>query len=100
WSANQNAFLSRSTLPVYGRQVFRAPIKGATTVNPLTYGKTIEETDAVRIWVDDAEGQDDVLIISFKSKMNTIGPSVIDGLTRAVDLAEAGYKGLVVWQPT
>jgi len=32
--------------------------------------------------------------------MNTIGPSVIDGLTRAVDLAEAGYKGLVVWQPT
>ena len=100
WSANQNAFLSRSTLPVYGRQVFRAPIKGATTVNPLTYGKTIEETDAVRIWVDDAAGQDDVLIISFKSKMNTIGPSVIDGLTRAVDLAEAGYKGLVVWQPT
>ena len=100
WSANQNAFLSRSTLPVYGRQVFRAPIKGATTVNPPTYGKTIEETDAVRIWVDDAEGQDDVLIISFKSKMNTIGPSVIDGLTRAVDLAEAGYKGLVVWQPT
>jgi len=100
WSAKQGTFLQRSTLPVYGRQVFRAPIKGATTVNPLTYGKTIEETDAVRIWVDDAAGQDDVLVVSFKSKMNTIGPSVIDGLTRAVDLAEAGYKGLVVWQPT
>ncbi|MHA6888817.1 3-hydroxyacyl-CoA dehydrogenase/enoyl-CoA hydratase family protein [Ralstonia pseudosolanacearum] len=99
WSASQGSFLARSTLPVYGRQVFRAAIQGATTVDPLTHGKTIEETDAVRIWVDDAAGQDDVLVLSFKSKMNTIGPSVIAGIVRAIDLAEAGYKGLVVWQP-
>jgi 3-hydroxyacyl-CoA dehydrogenase len=54
----------------------------------------------VRAWVDDRAGENDVLIVSFKSKMNTIGPSVIDGLTQAIELAEKDYKGLVVWQPT
>ena len=43
-------------------------------------------------------GENDVLIVSFKSKMNTIGPSVIEGLTKAIELAEADYKGVVIWQ--
>jgi 3-hydroxyacyl-CoA dehydrogenase len=28
------------------------------------------------------------VIVSFKSKMNTIGPSVLDGLVQAIELAE------------
>lgn len=38
-----------------------------------------------------------MLIVLFKSKMNMIGLSVIDGLMCVVDLVEVGYKGLVVW---
>ncbi|MBN9116490.1 MAG: 3-hydroxyacyl-CoA dehydrogenase/enoyl-CoA hydratase family protein, partial [Pandoraea sp.] len=96
----KDAFVARSTLPVYQRQVFPASLVGDASADPRKFGKTIEENDAVRLWVDETPGQDDVLIVSFKSKMNTIGPAVIDGLTRAIDLAEQHYRGVVVWQPT
>ncbi|TKC89660.1 3-hydroxyacyl-CoA dehydrogenase/enoyl-CoA hydratase family protein [Trinickia terrae] len=99
WSPASKTFAPRSTLSVYGKQVFRAPIIGET-VDPKRYGKTLFETDAVRAWVDDRAGEDDVVIVSFKSKMNTMGPSVIDGLVQAIELAEKSYKGVVVWQPT
>ncbi|WP_420995895.1 3-hydroxyacyl-CoA dehydrogenase/enoyl-CoA hydratase family protein [Cupriavidus sp. 30B13] len=98
WSPAAGAFVRRAELPVYRRQVFRAALRGTAAADPRKAGRTVQENDAVRIWV--SEGQDDVLVVSFKSKMNTIGPDVIDGLTRAIDLAEAEYKGLVVWQPT
>ncbi|HKK38838.1 MAG TPA: 3-hydroxyacyl-CoA dehydrogenase NAD-binding domain-containing protein [Cryomorphaceae bacterium] len=39
---------------------------------------------------------DGILNIEFHTKMNTIGGEVIEGLNKAVDLAEAEYKGLVV----
>lgn len=98
WSPATSSFVKRAALPVYERQVFRAAIKGTDAADPRRAGKTIEENDGARIWT--SEGADDVLVISFKSKMNTIGPDVLDTIVRAVDLAEAGYKGLVVWQPT
>jgi 3-hydroxyacyl-CoA dehydrogenase len=100
WSPQSRKFVPRSDLPVYQRQVFRAPLAGETGADPKTYGKTLFETEAVRAWVDDRAGEDDVVIVSFKSKMNTIGPSVIDGLTQAIELAEKDYKGVVIWQPT
>jgi 3-hydroxyacyl-CoA dehydrogenase len=98
WSATASKFIPRSSLDVYKKQVFRAPLIGEAGVDPKTYGKTLFETDAVRAWVDDRAGEDDVVIVSFKSKMNTIGPSVIEGLTKAIELAEADYKGVVIWQ--
>ncbi len=100
WSPAAQAFVGRSDLPVYGRQAFRASVFGTASADPRTAGRTVDEDDAVRIWVDDAAGQDDVLIVSFKGKMNTIGPDTLAGLTRAIALAETSYKGLVVWQPT
>lgn len=39
---------------------------------------------------------DGILNIEFHTKMNSIGGEVLQGLNKAVDLAEAGYKGLVV----
>jgi 3-hydroxyacyl-CoA dehydrogenase len=39
---------------------------------------------------------DDVLGIQWNTKMNTIGGDVLSGITRAIELAEANYKGLVV----
>ncbi|MDG1573458.1 3-hydroxyacyl-CoA dehydrogenase/enoyl-CoA hydratase family protein [Robiginitalea sp. M366] len=39
---------------------------------------------------------DGILNVEFRSKMNTIGGDVLAGLNKAVDLAEANYRGLVV----
>ncbi|CEJ96251.1 Enoyl-CoA hydratase (EC 4.2.1.17) / 3,2-trans-enoyl-CoA isomerase (EC 5.3.3.8) / 3-hydroxyacyl-CoA dehydrogenase (EC 1.1.1.35) [Caballeronia glathei] len=99
WSPQARKFVPRSDLPVYEKQVFRAPLAGETRSDPKTWGKTLFETDAVRAWIDDRAGEGDVVIVSFKSKMNTIGPSVLDGLTQAIDLAEKDYQGVVIWQP-
>jgi len=98
WSPKSKRFEPRSTLPVYEKQVFRAPLVGETGADPKTYGKTLFETENVRAWLDDDQG--DVVIVSFKTKLNTIGPGVIDGLTQAIELAEKEYRGVVIWQPT
>lgn len=39
---------------------------------------------------------DGILNIEFHTKMNTIGGGVIEGINKAIDLAEADYKGLVI----
>src|SRR5206468_936193 len=57
-------------------------------------GTTIMETPAVRMW----HLGDDVAIVSFKSKGNTIGDDVLDGLLAAIDRAERDCAGLVIWQ--
>ncbi|MCE4542916.1 MULTISPECIES: 3-hydroxyacyl-CoA dehydrogenase/enoyl-CoA hydratase family protein [unclassified Caballeronia] len=98
WSPAARRFVPRSTLPVYEKQVFRAPLEGESGADPKTFGKTLFETENVRAWLDD--DQSDVVIVSFKTKMNTIGPGVIDGLTQAIELAEKAYAGVVIWQPT
>jgi hypothetical protein len=46
-----------------------------------------------------AHAADDVLIASIKTKVHAIGPGVIEGLLKGVDLAEKQYQGLVVWSP-
>ncbi len=101
WSAAGERFVPRSELAVYDRQAFRATLLGAAEADPKTAGKTLFETDSVRAWLNDrAGGADDVVIVSFKSKMNTIGPAVIDGLVQAIELAEKEYRAVVIWQPT
>lgn len=113
WSASTHQFIARSQLPVYRQQAFPARIattasdngdgaqqneaKLSTLVDPRQSGKTILENDAARAWV----GRDDnVLILSFKSKMNTIGPDTLATLCQAIDIAERDYTALVIWQPT
>ncbi len=93
WSAARKTNVPRSTLPVYQRQVFRAPVLGDAAVDGAKAGTTVFEDDAVRIW----HQGDDVLILSSKTKMHVIGPGMITGLTRALAEAEANYKGLVLW---
>lgn len=39
---------------------------------------------------------DGILNLEFHSKMNTIGSGIIEGINKAIDLAEAQYRGLVV----
>jgi 3-hydroxyacyl-CoA dehydrogenase len=39
---------------------------------------------------------DGILNIEFRSKMNTIGAGVLQGINKSIDLAEQGYEGVVV----
>jgi 3-hydroxyacyl-CoA dehydrogenase len=93
WSPARKTYVPRSTLPVYQRQVFRAPVAGAAAPDGSTAGTTVFEDDSVRIWHQD----DEVLVLSLKTKMHSIGPGVIAGLAKALEEAEKNYKGLVLW---
>jgi len=90
YSASMDAFRRRSTLPVYKRQSFPDPVLGERSPQ----GTTIMETPAVRMWRLDG----DVAIVSFKTKANTIGEDVLDGMLAAIERAEREHAGLVIWQ--
>lgn len=40
---------------------------------------------------------DGIINLEFHTKMNTIGAEVIEGINKAIDLAEENYKGLVIY---
>jgi 3-hydroxyacyl-CoA dehydrogenase len=100
YSPSANIFRLRSTLPVYGRQLFPDKLLG----EQAQYGTTIFETDAVRMWHGAGKSgscgtaDDGVAILSFKSKMHTIGSDVLDGVQQALDEAERNWRALVIWQ--
>ena len=103
WSAVEQRFITRSQLPIYRQHIFPPQLltqrDGKTVSLPEqnAIGKTLLENDAAKIWTAYDE---DILILSFKSKMNTIGPDVIEAIHQAIDLAERSYAALVIWQPT
>ena len=114
FSPKTGAFVGRSSLPVYQRQVYRASLVGESVAafgDPLPNpppkgegasqvgGSTLFEDESARIWTLDRPGLDDVLILSFKTKGGTIGPGLIAAIGRAIALAESDFKGLVLWSP-
>ena len=90
FSASQGRALPRSGNPVYARQRFPDPLLGET----FAPGETVFEDDSVRLWHDG----DGIGVLSFKSKMNTVGDGVLAGVQKAIDIAERQFQGLVVWQ--
>jgi 3-hydroxyacyl-CoA dehydrogenase len=99
WSPQQRRFVGRADLPVYARQLFRAPLAGEGAATGLTGGTTLHEDADSRVWTLSDGQAAEVVVFSIKSKMHAIGPGVISGLLRALDLAESRYRGLVVWSP-
>jgi 3-hydroxyacyl-CoA dehydrogenase len=93
WSPAKSAYVPRSDLPVYQRQAFRATVLGENAPDGGKAGTTVFEDESVRIW----HQNDDVLILSLKTKMHVIGQGVINGLAKAIAEAEQNYKGLVIW---
>lgn len=96
YSASQNTYVPRSTLPVYQRQLFPERVLGEAVASPEKSGTTLYENDGVRLWVlptIDAR----IGIISVKSKMHTIGNEVLDGVMAAVQHAELALDGVVIW---
>ena len=90
YSPTHDSDQSRSSLPVYRRQ----PFPDRLISESASYGTAIFETDAVRLW----STGDDIGVVSFKSKMHTVGPDVLDGIERAIEEAEQGLQGLIIWQ--
>ncbi|MES2354205.1 MAG: 3-hydroxyacyl-CoA dehydrogenase/enoyl-CoA hydratase family protein [Pseudomonadota bacterium] len=95
WSPAKKAYVPRSDLPVYSRQVFRASLLGEGTTDGKTGGTTLHEDDVTRIW----HTGDEILILSLKSKMHTISPAALENLVKAIELAEKQFAALVIWSP-
>ncbi|MFA5959208.1 MAG: 3-hydroxyacyl-CoA dehydrogenase NAD-binding domain-containing protein [Tatlockia sp.] len=91
YSPQNRQFIPRSALPVYERQLFPERVLG----EPARSSKTVFENEGVRLW----HLKDDVAVVSFKSKANTIGQPVLDGLHTAIERAEREFQGLIVYQP-
>ncbi len=90
YSAARDVFVPRRDLPVYARQRYPDPV----LTERFAAGTTIFETEALRMWTLG----DDVAIVSFRTKQNTISDAVLDGLQRAIAEAERQCAGLVLWQ--
>jgi 3-hydroxyacyl-CoA dehydrogenase len=93
WSPRVRQYVPIRNLPVYERQYFRENVLGSNAPSAATAGKTLFEDAAVRLWTLD----DEVVIASIKSKLHTISGEVTAGLAQGLALAEASYKGLVIW---
>jgi len=81
----------RPDLAVFERQLMPPRLVGEKTPD----GTTVADLPGVRLWTL----EDDVLIVSHKSKMNVIDNGVIDGINEAVARAEREFSGIVIWQP-
>jgi 3-hydroxyacyl-CoA dehydrogenase len=93
WNPTTKKFEPRRVLPVYARQHFPESVLGSNAPAFETAGKTLHEDDAIRLWTLD----DEVVIVSIKTKMHAIGMEVCEGLQMAVDMAEKDYQGVVIW---
>jgi 3-hydroxyacyl-CoA dehydrogenase len=98
WSAGKQAYVPRSTLPVYARQLFPEQVLGESAKPFEQAGETLYQNEGVRLWrlpeVDAGIG-----ILSVMSKNHTLGNEVLDGILAAVRQAEATLDGVVVWHP-
>ncbi len=83
------AYRPRSPLDVYRRQIVPDPVPG----EPTEVGETVFETEAVRLW----HTADGVAVLSFKTRMHTVGDAVLDGIREALAAAEADFRALVLW---
>ncbi len=93
WNPATKEFAMPRSLPVYQRQHFPENVLGSDAPDAKSAGKTLHEDDSMRLWTLD----DEVVIASIKTKMHAIGPGVVEGLVRGLAMAEADYKGMVVW---
>ena len=99
WSASSRKFIARRALPVYARQHFPEDVLGSRSPAFESAGTTVHEDAGIRLWTLEGHAGEagDVLIASIKTKMHAISPDVAEGLARGVELAEASFKGLVIW---
>jgi 3-hydroxyacyl-CoA dehydrogenase len=91
WSPGDNSYHPRSTLTVYQRQRLPERLVG----DQAESHEVLFENDSARFWLID----EDVGVLSFKTKMHTMDSGVLDSLNQAAELAEKQLKGMVIWHP-
>jgi 3-hydroxyacyl-CoA dehydrogenase len=101
WNPTSATFVPPRSLPVFARQHFPESVLGANAPKAEQVGRTLHEDAAIRLWTLDeaADATAPVLIASIKTKMHALDAGVVEGLDRAVDLAEKDFQGLVIWSP-
>jgi 3-hydroxyacyl-CoA dehydrogenase len=95
WSPSQKRYVPRSKLPVYQRQPFPEAVLGAGAADALQSGTELYKNDEIRVWTRG----DGVLIASITAKLHLISPAVIEGLSKALEIAESEFKAMVIWSP-
>ena len=93
YSAAQDVYKPRHYLPVYLRQDYPEQVLGEARPDA---SETVFETAAVRLWRQPDTPH--IAILSFRSKLHTIGDDVLDGVLEAITLAERDFDALVLWQ--
>ena len=87
--------LPLSPLAVHERQPFRENVVGSGAADPLQSGTELYRNDEIRVWTPDG----DIVVATITAKLHLISPAVTEGLVKAVELAEAAYRGVVIWSP-
>lgn len=96
WLNNISAFYDNEFAYSPIHQNFKAPSDLAV------YQKQISVKGSEVLFEDDCvilrHQKDDIGILSFKTKMNTISSQVLSGLNQALDIANEKVKAIVLWQ--
>ncbi len=90
YSPTHKEYQARSHLPVYQRQLFADRV----LQEPTYRAATVYENEGIIM----RHFKEDIAVVSFKSKANTIGQSVLDGLEKSIELAEKQFQGLIIHQ--
>ena len=91
YSPSRKQYISRSNLPVYDRQYY--PIN--LMKHKIASEHIVYEDDGVIAYTLD----DNVIILSFKTKLGAIGSDVLNGIVSVIKLAESNaYDGIVIYQ--
>ncbi len=88
---DKNLMVSKSYLPIYDRQIFKTLV--LNEVNQVDM-HIIYENSSVKLW----HTGDNIGILSFKTKMCTIGMDVLSGIEEAINIAEEKLLGIVIYQ--
>lgn len=91
YSPKKAAFVESSRLAVYDKQWVKESYLGEEAPE----GETLFETDGVKLW----QLEKSIGILSFKSKLGSMGAPVLAGIREAILYAEEHLDGLVIWQP-
>ncbi len=94
YSASTQSYIPLRSHSVYNRQAQRENVVGSRKSG--AFGTTIFENDSVRLW----HTKDDIAVLSYKTKMNTINSEVLQSIPKACEQAEKNHAGLVIWHPT
>ena len=87
----KQSLVNLELLPVYKRQIFPELLLNEKVD---VKKEVLYENDGVVLW----HTGDDIGILSFKTKMCTIGMNVLNGIDEALTIAENKCQAMVIWQ--